>query len=674
MKFKSAFTILILLATLCSWSIQECLALGGPEDAMMQIMKVQAPELQGGYGWLNTPGPIHLKDLRGKVVLLDFWTFCCINCMHVIPDLKKLEAKYPHELVVIGVHSAKFSNEKDSNNIKEAILRYGIEHPVVNDSDFAIWHAYGVNSWPTLVLIDPDGNIVGTASGEGNYNSLDSAISKTIATFDRQGKLNRQPLKLSLEKNKVQDQALSFPSKLTVDASGKRLFISDSGHNRIVVTDLDGNLEQVIGSGKAGADNLDLWHSTFNHPQGLAYKDNVLYVADTENHLIRRIDLKKRRVYTAAGTGKQGLARSGGKALDTALSSPWDLTLVGDKLYIAMAGLHQLWSLDLKTDLVEPYAGSSREDIIDGNLKSASLAQPSGITSAGDKLYFADSEVSAVRSADLTANGKVHSIIGEGLFEFGDIDGNYKSARLQHPLGILYHDGKLYVADSYNHKIKIVDPETRSVTTFLGDGKPGLQDGARAEFSEPSGLAAIGNKLYIADSNNNLVRIADLTTKEVHVLNINRLTPPSPTEMAKTSPAGHTAIPPNNESPSTNSLPVKAGSKGTILFDIKLPNGYHLNPEANIDYHVSVKSGDAIAIDSSSASNSVKPSAVPIRIPFTASKSEGGTADLEIEATVYYCTDDQGICKIKTLQFHQMLHTASTGAGTEVKISRQILD
>jgi thiol-disulfide isomerase/thioredoxin len=116
---------------------------------------VRAPEFPAGMQWLNTATPLRLADLRGKIVLLDFWTYCCINCMHIIPELTALERKYPNELVVIGVHSAKFHNEGDSENIRQAILRYEIQHPVVNDRDFRIWRSYAVRAWPTLMVIKP---------------------------------------------------------------------------------------------------------------------------------------------------------------------------------------------------------------------------------------------------------------------------------------------------------------------------------------------------------------------------------------------------------------------------------------------------------------------------------------------------------------------------------------
>src|SRR5437870_11806110 len=160
--------------------------------------RVSAPELDGAVAWLNTAGPIRLRDLRGKIVLLDFWTLCCINCIHTLPDLARLEKKYPKELVVIGVHSAKFDNEKNSESIRKAILRYEISHPVVNDARMAIWRNYAVRSWPTLVLIDPEGYYLGRVSGEGNYQLLDEVIGKLVQIHRAKKTLNEQPLHFDL--------------------------------------------------------------------------------------------------------------------------------------------------------------------------------------------------------------------------------------------------------------------------------------------------------------------------------------------------------------------------------------------------------------------------------------------------------------------------------------------
>jgi thiol-disulfide isomerase/thioredoxin len=311
----------------------------GFEMPVQERARVRAPELTGDHGWLNTDKPLSLAALKGKVVLLDFWTYGCINCIHIIPDLKKLEKKYPNELVVIGVHSAKFENEKDTDNIRRIILRYEIEHPIVNDADFTIWKSYAVNAWPTRYLIDPAGYIIGRVSGEGYYEEIDKAISDSIAESRKRGELNEAPLKLVLERAKVGDLPLAFPGKILADAKADRLFIADSDHNRIVVTRLDGTLVQTIGTGVHGANDGPFDQATFFRPQGLTLAGDVLYVADTENHLIRVIDLKAKTVKTIAGTGQQSHEYDQtGPARTIALNSPWDLQLVDRTLYIAMAG------------------------------------------------------------------------------------------------------------------------------------------------------------------------------------------------------------------------------------------------------------------------------------------------------------------------------------------------
>jgi thiol-disulfide isomerase/thioredoxin len=390
------------------------------QDAMPEYQgKVNAPDFPDGLQWLNTDHPISLRDLRGKVVLLDFWTFCCINCMHIIPDLKRLEKKYANELVVIGVHSAKFTTERETDNIRQAILRYEIEHPVVNDRDMKVWQEYAVRGWPTLMLIDPEGKVVGYTSGEGIYEPFDKLIGKLVADFDANGKIDRTPLKLKLERYRAPASMLAFPGKVLADETSKQLFIADSNHNRIVVVSLgDYSVKEVIGSGEIGFDDGSFEQATFNHPQGMALDGKKLYVADTENHALRLIDSDKRTVETIAGTGHQAREyNKSGPGKQTALNSPWDLVLNDGMLYIAMAGPHQIWKMDLKTGVVAPYAGTGREARIDGPLGEAALAQPSGITTDGKKLYFADSEDSSIRSADLDPKGRVETIAGGDLFE-----------------------------------------------------------------------------------------------------------------------------------------------------------------------------------------------------------------------------------------------------------------
>jgi DNA-binding beta-propeller fold protein YncE len=441
--------------------------------------------------------------------------------MHIFPQLRKLEKKYAGRLAVIGVHSAKFPNEKDGGNLRSAVERYELEHPVINDVDFQVWQQYTCRAWPTLMFIDPQGKVIGKHEGEISYDSFDTLLGQMLAEFEAGGLLDPTPL--SLVRERRTSGALSFPGKVLADAAGGRLFIADSNHNRILVCSLDGGVQQVIGSGEEGLAGGGFASATFNHPQGLALAGDALYVADTENHALRRVDLSARRVETIAGTGAQGSTRHGrGPGLATELNSPWDLVACDGTLYIAMAGTHQLWSMTLADGVVEPFAGSGREALTDGPLASAALAQPSGITTDGAKLYFADSETSSIRSADLDPAGRVRTIVGLDLFIFGDVDGTDHKVRLQHPIGITHFEGILYVADTYNHKIKRVLPATRGAFTLMGTGEPGHRDGAgsQALFSEPSGLSIANGKMYIADTNNHLIRVADLASSEVTTLEL----------------------------------------------------------------------------------------------------------------------------------------------------------
>jgi DNA-binding beta-propeller fold protein YncE len=500
----------------------------GAEERAEPRKRMAAPELEGGVAWLNTAGPVRLKDLRGKVVVLDFWTLCCINCIHTLPDLARLEKKYPNELVVIGVHAAKFDNEKSTESIRKAILRYEIGHPVVNDAQMRIWEAYNASSWPSLYLIDPEGYLVARGSGEGLYEPLDRAIAALIKEHKAKKTLNERPLRFQLARlTESGDSPLFFPGKVLADAAGRRLFIADSTHHRIVITDLDGKKIAVAGSGESGKEDGPFASASFNDPQGMALDGKLLYVADRKNHLLRVLDLEARTVKTLAGSGSQGQDRdAGGPALKVGLNSPWDLLLHDRKLYIAMAGHHQVWVLDLAKGQVEPFSGCGRENIRDGSLLDACFAQPSGLATDGTNLFVADSEVSAVRAVPLDGKGEVRTLVGEGLFKFGDVDGEGDRVRLQHALGVAWYGDKLYVADTYNSKIKVLDPEKRTCATLLGGEPEGWL--AMPVFNEPGGLSAAGGKLYVADTNAHRIRVVDLKTKAVWTLALQGVEAPKP--------------------------------------------------------------------------------------------------------------------------------------------------
>ncbi|CAN5290139.1 hypothetical protein BH10ACI1_BH10ACI1_03640 [soil metagenome] len=613
-----------------------------------QTQKLRAPELTGGTSWLNTDKPLSLAALKGKVVLLDFWTYGCINCIHILPDLHRLEEKYGNQLVIIGVHSAKFDNEADTENIRKIILRYGIEHPVVNDSDFKIWNAYGIIAYPGLVLIDPNGDIIGRWFGEGQFDEIGAEIEKTVTDFRQRGELRETPLKFALERAKIGDLPLAFPGKVLADAKSNRLFISDTNHNRIVVTDLNGKLLEIIGSGKTALTDGNYQISSFYRPQGIALDGENLYIADTENHAIRKIDLRAKTVETISGNGKQASWRStGGNAKTAELSSPWDLVKEGNSLFIAMAGIHQIWRLDLEKQTVAPFAGTGAEERLDGKLNMSAFAQPSGIVSDGKNLFIADSESNIIRQINLQDQA-VETLVGGDLYVFGDVDGEGDEVRLQHPLGVTLYNGNVLIADTYNHKIKILDPKKQTVETFLGTGKSGQNDGKGATFYEPAGLSIANEKLFIADTNNNAIRVVDLKTKITSTLKIEGLMPPVLTNNESE------IVEPNLSIIKNPVQEITANTENSLVFDLKFPEAYHLNSNAPNRYEITMETGEIIKI----ANAKQKFTSVPLTVSFQALKK--GTTVLHAKINVYFCREDNtGVCLIKTLQWEIPLKIVS---------------
>ncbi len=534
MKFKSV--VLISFIILSFFGVVSCSEYGSAntksDNTQQDNISTQVsynqnlPKFPTDLKWFNTDEPITLDMLKGHVVLLDFWTYCCINCIHVIPDLIYLEEKYEDEpFVVIGVHSGKFDNEKNDENIQAAIDRYGIKHPVVADNDYEIWNSYGVRAWPTFVVIGADGDIVLKKSGEGKRDILDKTINKELNRAMKGGFLTDNKIDINIEIDKP-DSFLNFPGKLAVDKIKKHLYISDSNNNRIVQLNLTSmnraEVINIIGSGEQGLKDGSFDNASFNKPQGIYYEDGKLYIADTSNHTIRVADIENKTVETIAGDGKQvHFTRTDG----TSLNSPWDLIMLDDVLYIAMAGNHQLWKYDFDMNKPEIYAGSGVENIYDDRLKQAQLAQPSGLTTDGKDLYFADSEVSAVRKVN-TSKYRIETLIGKGLFTFGHKDGNFEEALLQHPLGVDYDEGLIYVADTYNHSVRVMDLDNMTIGTLIhvSDGDKMLLNTVESDYdslSEPNDVIILDNVLYIADTNNHRIMVYEMDESDLSELMIN---------------------------------------------------------------------------------------------------------------------------------------------------------
>jgi thiol-disulfide isomerase/thioredoxin len=638
---------------------------GGNTAGSPYVGTVPAPEFPTGLDWINVTQPLTMAQLKGKAVLLDFWTYGCINCIHMIPVLQKLEQKYPDELVVIGVHSAKFANEGDTPNIRQIVRRYGLDHPVINDNKFIVWQTYGAQAWPTFVLIDPAGKVVAIQPGEIPYDLLDRVIGEMLAYFDGQGKLNRDPIQqIKLDAEGKPDTALAYPGKILADPAGNRLFISDSSHNRIVIADLKTyEVLDAIGSGQPGLNDGDFAKATFNKPQGMALGGTMLYVADTENHAIRAVDLNAKFVKTIAGTGNPGTTPAPFRIpiltpTQFDLRSPWDVA-IGDPsvLYVAMAGAHQIWSLSLTQNSMTPIIGSGQEGLENAAFPDAQLAQPSGLYYQGGLLYIADPESSSIRVADIV-KGEVRLVAGppmNDLFQFGDKDGKAGDSRLQHALGITGSpDGLIYVADTYNSKIKVIDPATTQMTTLFGlGGDGGFRDGAAdvAQFDEPGGLSYADGKLYVADTNNDAIRVIDLAAKTVSTITF--------PNADKLQIAGQTTVIGGNSAQGmTITLPEQSAAQGSseIVLKLSLPDGYKINDLIDSQATFS-DAGGVVGIDDKDKSTLIKDT--EIHVPVTL---KAGSSTLDTDLTLYYCREgDQSLCFIDSVLIEAPLTVGTSG-------------
>ena len=442
----------------------------------MDIPRVRAPELTG-RGWLNTAAPLTTADLRGRFVLLDFWTFCCINCLHVLDELRPVEERWADELVVVGVHSPKFVHEADPDALVAAVERYGVTHPVLDDPDLTTWQAYTARAWPTLVLVDPEGYVVAQYAGEGHAHAIDALLAELVPQHRERGTL--QPGDSPYVPPPVEPTDLRFPASAVRLPDGG-LAVADAGHDEVVLLDADGAVVRRIGG--------------FREPNGLCLlPDEVaaavgydLVVADTVGHRLAGVTLGSGEVRTLAGDGSQWMAGDG----TSRLSSPWDVVWWRERIWVAMAGTHQLWTYDPTTGGVEVVAGTTNEGLLDGPLADAWFAQPSrlSVSADGGTLWLADSETSALRRVTYDGDeGRVDTVVGTGLFDFGFRDGPADQALLQHPLGVAaLPDGSVAVADTYNGAVRrLADGVVSTLATGL---------------AEPSGLLLDGTDLLVVES------------------------------------------------------------------------------------------------------------------------------------------------------------------------------
>ncbi|XP_037659921.1 NHL repeat-containing protein 2 [Choloepus didactylus] len=664
---------------------------------------LSVPEFPEGLEWLNTEGPISVyKDLCGKVVVLDFFTYCCINCIHLLPDLHALEHKYSDKdgLLIVGVHSAKFPNEKVLDNIKSAVLRYNITHPVVNDADASLWQELEVSCWPTLVILGPRGNMLFSLIGEGHKDKLFLYTSVALKYYKDRGQIRDNEIGIKLYKDSLPPSQLLFPGKVTVDLVTDRLVIADTGHHRILVVWKNGQIQYSIGGPNSGRKDGTFSESTFNSPQGVAMMNNIVYVADTENHLIRKVDLEAEIVSTVAGVGIQGTDKEGGaKGEQQPISSPWDIVFgtsgsevqKHDILWIAMAGTHQIWALfldsgklpkknELKKGTCIRFAGSGNEENRNNAYPhKAGFAQPSGLSLASEEpwscLFVADSESSTVRTVSLKDGAVKHLVGGErdpmNLFAFGDVDGVGINAKLQHPLGVTWDKKRdlLYVADSYNHKIKVVDPKTKNCATLAGTGDASnviSSNFIESTFNEPGGLCIgeNGRLLYVADTNNHQIKVMDLETKIISVLPVFRsenavVDGPFLGEKQKTLPK----LP--KSAPKIRLSSVTASPGQILQFKLRLdfPSETKLTEGVASCWFLTAE-GNEWLLQGQTPSGEIESISnqptISLQIPGDCLSLE---AVISIRVFLYYCSTDSSACMMKGILFTQPLQITDIQQG-----------
>jgi peroxiredoxin len=470
--------------------------------------RVVAPELPDTLQWINSAEPPSLAALRGRVVLLYFWTFDSVNCTNALADLRFLESKYHDGLSVIGVHTPKYDYQRQAAPVLKAVNRCHIRHPVANDADFSVWRGYGVQSWPSFAIVDAQGRFAGLLSGEGRRDEADNLVGELL---DEAAANDLRVYEASVATVRPEPRMpLQFPGKVL--ATPTTLWIADSGNNRILECDHNGRILRQLGSGTPGCVDGRNREAQFNNPQGMTIVYDTLYVADAGSHAVRRVLLPAGDVSTIAGTGTLGhdLPAESSDPRQTRMSAPIDVVAFEDKLYIAVSGQHQIWRFDITRNRLGVLAGNGRLGIADGEGVDASFAQPSGLDVFEHQLVVVDAAASAARLVSLT-DRQVATLVGAGPYEFGDVSGKRDVARLQNPLGVCVDPrGLAFIADSYNGKIKALNLRSGEIRAL----------NLPYQLNEPAGISMASNALWIANTNAHEIVRVDLATGQIRHLNI----------------------------------------------------------------------------------------------------------------------------------------------------------
>lgn len=586
--------------------------------------------------WFNLSKNLTKEDLEGRVVLLDFWTYACIECLETIPDMKELQERFGDKLLVVGVHSGRFANEKNSQSIREAIIKYDITYPVIDDSNLKIWSKFQIKAWPTVVLINPRGKVETVFEGSENHEAIFKKVKKLIKKYDFM--IDGKPLPVVLEKNRVPHNILNFPTKIEYaknfsyqDKNSPALIISNSADNNIIISSLNGKILDKIGTKEAGFKDGNLKNASFNYPTGLLYSDNILYVADRGNHTIRKVDFTKGEVTTILGSGiRGGVITKKTNAKEVNLSSPQDLEFFPSKDFIIIAnlGTNQLLKYDIKNNSVTPFAGNGKRDMVNGTYPKNSLAQPNGLSAFRNKLYFVDSYSSSLRYVDEL--GKVETLIGQGLDKFGNKNGKKSEALMQNPLGVYADQNGIYVADSYNHLVRKYDYGSQSISNFSGNGIKANDIGQTTSYNEVSDLVFVENKAYLVDSHNN--RIVVKNNGRTSILDI--------IPALKLPQDGLLEYLPNLEKLPNSTVE----SDKSINLVVQLKQGWKINEMAPSFFNLVEISGEEATLIASFDWNMVKSGI--IKLPKMSHSKQ-----YYLQGTIYYCEDrEDALCFIRSYE------------------------
>lgn len=499
--------------------------------------RVEALPLHAGGGWLGVPLST-FRDLRGRVVLLHFWSASSVGSARAVEELRGLERRFADVLTVIGVHSPRFAHERRPQVVRDAVARLRLQHPVLDDYELVNWDAYAIDSVPTVVLLDHQGRVVGDAEGCGHAGELADAIERLVGEAEQEGALEREPLAATglldedLDMSPLAgDGELTFPAGVAADvhADGvRRIAIADTGRDRVLLCRPDGQLTEVLDG--------------YYRPQGLRFDGpDALLVCEPCADRVWRVDLA-----------------SGDRRLVTdRVLSPADVVRWHGRLVVAGAAQHVLIAVD-EDGATELLAGDGSEGLRDGAAPTGtSLAQPSALAVTSDgELAFLDAQSSSLRVLD-RPGGTVRTLVGIDPERGGERDGDRAAAGLQHPLGLAAVGDELLIADTYNGRLRV-----------WRDGL--LTTVPLATFVEPVALAALpGGFVLVADRARHCVAALHVGEARVVTWDVGRPGPQSPAPLL-----APTAI-------------LSIGSELEVELDLDL-DGDELDPTGGPPVHVRV--------------------------------------------------------------------------------------